>query len=581
MSLSLASRRRCQTTTTPTPTTSSPSTSLSSSSHLVRKQHSLIEPPSHVHSHGVSKYSTQQRGYLSRGLSVGRSIESIRQKLYPCSSLAEAPPVAHLGRQSSLAGDGRLAPTQTELSLRFRETSLVAWSSQSSLLKAPLAADNDRATRQQVEQKDAQAKPESAKADKNRVNLNIVLAQTIRATNEWEHDHDQDHDQEHDQEQEPLHCAVEQPSLEPGPTASVLASSEESVSSALTVQRRPPLVRAMSAPVRLDESSKSVIGAANKRNQQKLRRRKIFTRAASSVAVPPDASPLLSSEAGGSSSNGKKQLSRARSVIAPDVITLVSLLSSEGSDSEREESSSTSTSASTSTGNGKSSPPTAQRSPQRRAPLLRKTGKSVSFQDSYPPTFQLASKEYSHMIRRGSIAPLAARIRANRPPTAPPVSIFLSDSAGKPMEARQRPTSQLDTDAASLPADEAKKENNAANCNVQQQQQQQQQQQLQQQREAQQDYNFPLYVCSIKERECWKLHQKMSAKGVSVSYETVLRGMLTPTEFRHFQKQREHEESKAQEAAEAEAAAAAEKESGKKLPVTAIERLSESLLQGK
>ncbi|XP_034478008.1 uncharacterized protein LOC117784391 isoform X2 [Drosophila innubila] len=318
----------------------------------------------------------------------------------------------------------------------------------------------------------------------------------------------------------------------------------------------------MSAPVRLDESSKSVIGAANKRNQQKLRRRKIFTRASSSVAVPPDAgSPLLSADANGST---KKQLSRARSVIAPDVITLVSLLSSEGSDSEREETSS----ASAPTGSEKQSTPTAQRSPQRRAPLLRKTGKS----DSYPPTFQLASKEYSHMIRRGSIAPLAARIRANRPPTAPPVSIFLSEPGTKPgmqMESRQRQTAPVEADTPNLPSDEAKKENNAANCNVQQQQQQ--------------DYNFPLYVCSIKERECWKLHQKMSAKGVSVSYETVLRGMLTPTEFRHFQKQREHEEAKAQEAAdaEAEAALAAGKDSSKKTPTTAIERLSESLLQSK
>ncbi|XP_060658297.1 LOW QUALITY PROTEIN: uncharacterized protein LOC132792819 [Drosophila nasuta] len=565
MSLSVASRRRCQTTTTTSnPSTTTPSSSSSSSLYPVRKQHSLIDPPSHAHSHGVARYSAQQRGYLSRGLSVGRSIESIRQKLYPSSSLAAAPPVAHLGRQSSLAGEGRLAPTHTELSLRLRESSLVAWSSQSSLLKASLGTDNAQAARLQAEQKEAQAKAESAKADKNRINLNIVLAQTIRATNEREHDHehdqDHDHDHDHDQEQEQEQPGLLQPA--------VLASSEGSVSSALTVQRRPPLVRAMSAPVRLDESSKSVIGGANKRNQQKLRRRKIFTRAASSVAVPPDASPLLSSDVVSNvnvsnNNNNKKQLSRARSVIAPDVITLVSLLSSEGSDSEREESSSTS--ASTSTGNEKSSPPTAQRSPQRRAPLLRKTGKSVSFQDSYPPTFQLASKEYSHMIRRGSIAPLAARIRANRPPTAPPVSIFLSDPAGKPMESRQRP---VDADVGSLPADEAKKENNAANCNVQQQQQ---------------ITTSPLYVCSIKERECWKLHQKMSAKGVSVSYETVLRGMLTPTEFRHFQKQREHEEAKAQEAAEAEAeaAAAAEKDNVKKPPATAIERLSESLLQGK
>lgn len=175
------------------------------------------------------------------------------------------------------------------------------------------------------------------------------------------------------------------------------------------------------------------------------------------------------------------------------------------------------------------------------------------------------------MIRRGSIAPLAARIRANRPPTAPPVSIFLTEGKDDAPGTINLPA---------VAAEEAKKENNAANCNM---------------RTAsvmpppppaaQQEYNFPLYVCSIKERECWKLHQKMCAKGVSVSYETVLRGMLTPTEFRHFQKQRELEETKAQEAAEAEAeaAAAADKENTKKTttPSTGIERLSESLLQGK
>jgi len=79
----------------------------------------------------------------------------------------------------------------------------------------------------------------------------------------------------------------------------------------------------------------------------------------------------------------------------------------------------------------------------------------------------------------------------------------------------------------------------------------------------------------------------MGAKGVSVSYETVLRGMLTPTEFRHFQRQREQEEARVLEEAEAaEAAAAAailesgEKE-GRKPPATAIERLSEALLQSK
>lgn len=194
-----------------------------------------------------------------------------------------------------------------------------------------------------------------------------MLAQTIRATNE----------------QEPLpsdtECAgSELPKETAGGAAAAAAEAAEpvaqldTVSCALTVQRRPPLVRAMSAPVRLDESSKSggILSAAQKRSQQKLRRRKIFTRAASSVAGPAAAAavnPLLGTD------ESKKPLSRTRSVIAPDVITLVSLLSSEGSDSEREENSA----ASTPTGD-KQTPGQApgQRSPQRRAPLLRKTGKS-------------------------------------------------------------------------------------------------------------------------------------------------------------------------------------------------------------
>ncbi|KAH8336955.1 hypothetical protein KR059_009004 [Drosophila kikkawai] len=552
MSLSVASRRRHQ-------TTNAPSSSSSSSSFLstpggryqlplpVRKQHSFIEP--------TARFSAQQRGYLSRGLSVGRSIENIRQKLYPGS------------RQTSLAVEEstpRIAPRITASQvqgLRLRDKSLVAWSSTSSLLK-----DQEPERNTPAEQAEGKI---SAKADKNRINLNIVLSQTIRATNERE----QEPDLEQDQDQEPEHHSQQ---------AEIPAEIPLSISPALTVQRRPPLVRAMSAPVRgLDESSKGVI-AASKRSQQKLRRRKIFTRTPSTSVVTGGVgidvlgggdSSSSGGGATGSSSSSKKALNRARSVVAPDVITLVSLLSSEGSDSEREDNCSTVVTSTPAGGGEKQQPGTGA---QRRAPLLRKTGKSVSFQDSYPPTFQLASKEYSHMIRRGSIAPLAARIRANRPPTAPPVSIFLTDvvvgvTPGK-MDQQKKEGSQ--DEIPLTPPDEAKKENNnnAANCEEQ---------------PPQPDHNYPNYVRSLKERECWKLHQKMGAKGVNVSYETVLRGMLTPTEFRHYQKQREQEEARVLEEAEAAeaAAAAAILESGekdnRKAPVTAIERLSEALLQSK
>ncbi|XP_046382300.1 translation initiation factor IF-2 isoform X2 [Ischnura elegans] len=37
---------------------------------------------------------------------------------------------------------------------------------------------------------------------------------------------------------------------------------------------------------------------------------------------------------------------------------------------------------------------------------------------------------------------------------------------------------------------------------------------------------------SAKEKECWELYQRMCDKGLTVSYDTILRGMLTPTEYR-------------------------------------------------
>ncbi|KAB0796837.1 hypothetical protein PPYR_10898 [Photinus pyralis] len=35
-----------------------------------------------------------------------------------------------------------------------------------------------------------------------------------------------------------------------------------------------------------------------------------------------------------------------------------------------------------------------------------------------------------------------------------------------------------------------------------------------------------------KEKQCWEMYRKMSGKGVRISFETILRGMLTPTEYR-------------------------------------------------
>ncbi|RZB40065.1 uncharacterized protein BDFB_002744 [Asbolus verrucosus] len=37
---------------------------------------------------------------------------------------------------------------------------------------------------------------------------------------------------------------------------------------------------------------------------------------------------------------------------------------------------------------------------------------------------------------------------------------------------------------------------------------------------------------SVKEKQCWDMYCKMADKGLKVSYDTILRGMLTPTEYR-------------------------------------------------
>lgn len=53
------------------------------------------------------------------------------------------------------------------------------------------------------------------------------------------------------------------------------------------------------------------------------------------------------------------------------------------------------------------------------------------------------------------------------------------------------------------------------------------------------DENYPENVQSVRERECYRLYQKMSNMGLNVSFDTVLRGMLTPTELRVIQKKKD------------------------------------------
>lgn len=44
--------------------------------------------------------------------------------------------------------------------------------------------------------------------------------------------------------------------------------------------------------------------------------------------------------------------------------------------------------------------------------------------------------------------------------------------------------------------------------------------------------DYPEHCDTQKERDCWKLFKKMLGNGITVNYDTILRGMLTPTELR-------------------------------------------------
>ncbi|KAM7343776.1 uncharacterized protein ACRADG_010703 [Cochliomyia hominivorax] len=604
----------------------------------IRKQKSFLDSSQFINkSHLLSAHA--ERSYLSRGLSVGRSHDIQQQRsfiqrhpLKKHSSITIQQNCNVKNESESLKTGDLIKRNITNCSLKessggggeFLRNSrrIQAWSSTSSILKSldkelaqlngvvgkckdvkvlkgkTTTEDKTKSSNPKTDSTTASTSHSCRKTTKpeiNKVNLSIVLSPTLNSTKEEndcpysdqeaEGDHESDESSSSDsnkilnsqtkskdqkksdnlrpssqtpgvsaQQKRALYhnsrlatnFALSNNNLNSSALNCGLQNSQNfNASPSLTVQKRPPLVRAMSAPVRsFDESSKSATFLASKR---KSRRRKLNSRYTSCDKTSADV--LATKDL--SSLGNRKVLTRSKSV-APDVITLVSLISSEGSDSEKEDNSIIVNDSHKS-------------SPTKRAPSLRKTGKSVSFQENYPPTFQFASKEYSHMLRRGSIAPLAQRIKSNRPPTAPPGSIFLNTQKSNNDMLPTPNSGDVNEENENNLENNKNNENNSSLV------------QNLSDKTLEEDYEFPHYVRTLKERECWKLYMKMSTKGVNITYDTILRGMLTPTEFRQLQKQREIEEAKALKAAAEENSLLEGKPKGGSS--SAIERLKETLLK--
>lgn len=203
-------------------------------------------------------------------------------------------------------------------------------------------------------------------------------------------------------------------------------------------QQKKRLRRKKVAPVELDTFNQKL--AYHQQYQNKIMVEKSYDER-------PTTAKVFTSRFGKSAKPPKPTAQpRARSAIhGSEIVTLVSLLSPGASDSEKEDHS-----------NGTNDSPN-----EKHAPSLRKVGKSgklnplvrdflfcllfmlnkkkkqirlkwfnflptqqVSFQDDDNFTEEDPIIDLPSVLRRASLVPLAAKIRLNRPPTAPPGSIF-------------------------------------------------------------------------------------------------------------------------------------------------------------
>ncbi|XP_055529493.1 nucleolar and coiled-body phosphoprotein 1 isoform X2 [Wyeomyia smithii] len=288
--------------------------------------------------------------------------------------------------------------------------------------------------------------------------------------------------------------------------------------------RRPPLVRAMSAPNRPIEENPKFL-----QNKKKPRKKKVSRERDEINECDEDDFDEAESVKINTANNRNSMLGpRSRSVIggaACDIETLVSLLSSGGSDSEKEDS----------TPNDGAAPVhhniVTGSSFKARAPMLKKAGKSVSFQETELKQSAGLNRDYYTAAHRKppSLQPIANRIRRSQQLASSFNAFHLRDTKKSSSEESKTDDDRAArsddeepneaTDIESFPSAPPTAQSNSTTATASETQ-------------DTGDGQTP------KERECYRLYQKMSNMGLAVSYDTILRGMLTPTELRVLQKQR-------------------------------------------
>ncbi|KXJ79924.1 hypothetical protein RP20_CCG027527, partial [Aedes albopictus] len=317
-------------------------------------------------------------------------------------------------------------------------------------------------------------------------------------------------------------------------------------------ERRPPLVRAMSAPIRpIDTDSKFL------QSKKKIRKKKVLRERDEINECDEDdfdEETLNKLNATNNNNNGKNTFAaavagqqRSRSVLGGpcDIETLVSLLSSGGSDSEKEDTAPTdgvdcNTTSSTINYNNINFNSVLK----SRAPMLKKAGKSVSFQETELKQSAGLNRDYYQPGHRKppSLQPFANRIRRSQQ---------LANTLNAFQKKKSLTEDTKSDDDKDTQSDDETKDNTTPNITTSRP--------IPPAAHAAKTIPTTTEVQTLgdagntgtgtgnqdlvdgqtpKERECYRLFQKMSNMGLSVSYDTILRGMLTPTELRVLQKQK-------------------------------------------
>ncbi|XP_062549493.1 myb-like protein I isoform X2 [Armigeres subalbatus] len=405
----------------------------------------------------------------------------------------------------------------------------------------------------------------------SRINIKIFLGQSVQqdssdtghsdtesSPNQSQQHHRSQNQQTHQQQQQQQQQSNQkaeaensQPELEskpkqPQPSSSTISSGGGRSSSLAqrraqfhasrqhseAAERRPPLVRAMSAPIRPIDTDSKFLQSKKKSRKKKILRERDEINECDEDDFDEETLKL-------NAANSKNTLAvagqRSRSVLggACDIETLVSLLSSGGSDSEKED-----TVPTESVDLNNSSTINYNSVLKLRAPMLKKAGKSVSFQETELKQSAGLNRDYYQPGHRKppSLQPFANRIRRSQQ-LANTLNAFQkkknltennksddekdahSDDESKEVTVPTNRSNQAshvtktNSTASGAPGDGNGGDGDSGNQDLV-------------------DGQTP------KERECYRLFKKMSNMGLSVSYDTILRGMLTPTELRVLQKQK-------------------------------------------